>query len=429
MTTHVDSNASGANDGTSWADAYASLGSATGVAAGEEIWIEDGHSETFSAGTTLNFSNGTKAAPVKILCIDSSDDSISTGAVIQTTNSGHKIHVQGICYWYGVTINHERDLHLGNADRNFQVYENCTLYSTFNSANSAVALKIGQELRPGFIRLLGCTINSDANNPPEIYSDAEFCDCGFSSNATTVLSIAGDNNAVVLVSGSDLSLIQNIVSFTDSGTHSRVTVRGCKLHASYAVPAMQNEASVLLERCDTGSITVPPLGLTEYETYQGTIQSSLTRYRTGGADDGEQANAHSWEMATNANAEEVFSPLIGLPMSIWVAGGASITLTVYVASGAILNDDDFWIEIDSPDETASPNQDAETNHYSSRMVPRSTPAALTTDASSTWNGTGVGTKQEVSRTFTPTEAGPVLVRPFLAKPSTTVYVDPKIEVT
>jgi hypothetical protein len=52
------------------------------------------------------------------------------------------------------------------------------------------------------------------------------------------------------------------------------------------------------------------------------------------------------------------------------------TLTCYVASSATLNDDDFWIEVMEPDQVG----------------------------------------------------GPMAVRFCLAKPSTTVYVDPKLEV-
>jgi len=84
-----------------------------------------------------------------------------------------------------------------------------------------------------------------------------------------------------------------------------------------------------------------------------------------------------------------------------------------------------------------------------------TPTALTTDGTSTWNGSGVGTKQKIDHTLSNGQTltvyvasggtlnnddfwievsepdqvgGPVTVRCFLAKPSTTVYVDPRLEV-
>jgi hypothetical protein len=169
------------------------------------------------------------------------------------------------------------------------------------------------------------------------------------------------------------------------------------------------------------------LGLTELNTRLGTAKSTLARYRTGGADDGEQANAHSWEMAATASALEVFYPLVAMPLTVWTIPDASISGATAQGLNA---------------------------HY--RATPTATPAALTTDGTSTWNGTGVGTKQKITHTLSnaatltvyvasggtlnnddfwievsePDQVGgPVTVICYLAKPSTTVYVDARLEIS
>jgi hypothetical protein len=185
---------------------------------------------------------------------------------------------------------------------------------------------------------------------------------------------------------------------------------------------------VLLEGCTDGTISDPELGLTELSTYYGTVKSTLAKYRSGGADDGENVNSYSWEMATNTNALEQFGALESLPITRWV----------------------------DPD-TSPSGATTQGTFTSTRMVLRGTPAALTTDSSSTWNGTGVGTKQKITHTLNNQDGatltvyvasgatlnnddfwievqepdqvgGPITVKCFLANPSTTVYVDPKLEI-
>lgn len=190
---------------------------------------------------------------------------------------------------------------------------------------------------------------------------------------------------------------------------------------------------MLLEACEDGTQTVPSLGLTEILNSYGGIKSDLTRYRTGGADDGEQVNAHSWEMICSANAKELFQWLKSPPMVRWVDGGSSLTFTVYIAGGATLQDDEFWIELSGPDDAGSATSRGHFERSNDTapdvpMTPRDTPSNLSTDGSSTWNGAGVGTKQKISITYTPTIAGPVTVRCSFAKASATVYIDPKLDV-
>jgi hypothetical protein len=61
-----------------------------------------------------------------------------------------------------------------------------------------------------------------------------------------------------------------------------------------------------------------------------------------------------------------------------------------------------------------------------RPDPMATPANLTTDASSTWNGADVTTKQQIDVVYTPDKPGPITARVYVATPSERVRIDPKI---
>ena len=69
----VDSNAIGANNGTSWTDAWTDIESAETVPAGSEVWVASDHSQTVPASTTMQlyFSNSTDVNRVRIISVNS----------------------------------------------------------------------------------------------------------------------------------------------------------------------------------------------------------------------------------------------------------------------------------------------------------------------------------------------------------------------
>jgi len=426
VTIYVDSAAGGANDGTSWTDAYTSFASADGAAAaGEKILVDDGHVESIASATTYNFTNGTDADPVIVVSVDNADDSYSTGAnIANATAGGRHVTIQGVVQMFGITMSSTSSANDFFSNSLNAVYEDCSF--TFGD-KLQVTLSDEQNV------FRNCTISVGRCDFIGQKSVAKFIGCTITtSNASIAFFLAQDGIELDVI-GCDLSGLtaSKLIDGHEGLTGGRHSFRRCELQGALTIdPYTTPEGnSILVESCTSGAITVPELGITQRELYGGRVKSSTSQYRTDGATDGE--SVHSWEMTTDASlAQEVYVAIESPSIARWVDGGSSITVTVFVASGGTLNDDDFWIEMLSPNETASPNQTSQANFYSSRVAnPQATPAALTTDASSNWDGSGVGTKQEISRTFTPTEAGPVSIRCYLAKPLTTVYVDPRIEVT
>jgi hypothetical protein len=167
----------------------------------------------------------------------------------------------------------------------------------------------------------------------------------------------------------------------------------------------------------------------EVQDSRGKVSADTSRYRTGGAKDSERTNPISWDFDTTVGSVRGWPghAFVGPPITAWTDGDASTSHTYRVAfaSDATIQDDELWMELEGPN-------DAATNSLgvikTTRLAPRGTAANYTTDASSSWTGSGVGTKQYMEVSYTPDKPGPVTVRVYMAKASDNIYVDPLIQI-
>lgn len=429
-TIYVDSNAAGANDGTSWTDAYTAIDNAgvTGAAAGSEIRVAHNHSQVAAATITLSFSNATMASPISIISTNSGTDVYQAGADIGATGS-FDVTITGTgVYIYGLTVSDSDQLSITPSADGFLYAEGCSFTS-----DDEMYLSGGTDGRGEFVN---CTITAnESSNLGALRIQVQdhetvFRNCTFNHPNQGILFNLPDNVKVTAEDCDMTAHLTKIATLGSTGGRTQCIVRRCNLKSGWT--SLDNTLSasnswILVESCASGNPSDPVLGLTEYTDVYGTITSDLTAYRTGGADDGEQANAHSWKMVSTANTTELSGALRTPPMAVWANPDASISAAT--AQGLF---------------------------QSSRATPLATPAALTTDSSSTWTGSGLDTFQKIATTigdYTATVyvatdgvtlndddfwvevsapdqvGGPVVVRCFLAKPSTTVYVDPKVEIT
>jgi hypothetical protein len=119
--------------------------------------------------------------------------------------------------------------------------------------------------------------------------------------------------------------------------------------------------------------------------------------------------------------------LVSPPITAWTDGDASTahTYRIAFASDATIQDDELWMELEGPNDAAT---NSKAVFQTDRVAPLTSAANHTTDGSSSWTGSGVGTKQYMEVTYTPDKPGPVTVRIYMAKASDNIYIDPKIQI-
>jgi hypothetical protein len=401
-TYYVDSNATGLNDGSSWTDAWTSITSITAVSAGDTVLVSDAHSETTSS--VLN-PPSTISNPVKIISTSTSSNSYSAGASVAGVSFDGSVIVHGL----SIT---STGVHYFNwASHGSSSYEDCNLtinhICRFASTNA---------------KFLNCTWDQSAGSVKhEFWENTEliFDNC-------EILTRSGGENRFFYARGFKANIVFrccNIGSFTYliesfSGQWVSISIIKCNHNITNLFEVDDQYGVSKVTNSGTGAITNPALG---NSFVSASMESSTvsTVYRNSGASDG--FSDYSLKIVSGSIFYD--SRPINAEINKYVESGSQ-TITVYVAGSSSLNDDDFWIEVESPSEEVSPT--AQGKFRTTKPDPLATPTALTSDTSSAWNGSGVGTKQKVEVAISPTIAGTVTVRCYLAKPSTTVYVDPKI---
>lgn len=423
-TYYVDSNATGLNDGSSWSNAWTSIASVPTGTGGDVILVSNSHSES---GTTNIMAAASVSNPQQVISTNPSTGTYQAGATF--VSGGFNLY-KGIRY-SGITFRCQTgDIKLNVEGGICECYE-CTFEGDSSGAspfyNQGVVVR-GGTYYYGHGRFINCTFDftNDNYNVGAVTANKSFVfiqDCTFINAKSPFFRATTDfthNHKKFEVRNCDLSAATSLVL----GGQQRCDflISNCKISSSvsYLSAAFTEPLAVLdIIDCDDGTISSRH-GLTAREAYQGSLSTVYTEHRTSGANDG--TNDYSWKMVTNSNAKEVTQSLESNLIVREVDSGSQ-TITVYIAGGSSLNDDDFWIEVESPSEEASPT--AQGKFRTTKPDPLATPTALTSDTSN-WTGSGVGTVQKVEVAIAPTIAGTVTVRCYLAKPSTTVYVDPKI---
>lgn len=426
-----------ADDGSTWALAKATLAGALAVAAaGDTIWVSQAHAGSQASSMTLT-SPGTLYNPVRILCGNDAAEpptALATTATITTTGNNN-ITMSGCAIVYGVTFSagngsNGADLQVGggvSGTTQWRFYS-CVLKcaSTGNSPNLVFGSSNGSATE-NLIELHNTNLETSSATGGMLVRDCTFLwQGGAWQGATIPTTMLGTINKpmVVEIRNVDLSVFdsgKNLVDLTTGINYNfgRVDIHNCKLGASVNLSAGTplGNSIIRMNNCDSADTNyryqlATPMGDCYSET--------SVLLASGGMSDG--TTPFSRRIVTNANAS-FWKPFVTDDYILWNDDtGSSKTATIeFISDNITFKNNELWVEIGYLGTSGFP-LGVNTSNKETLIGAGSN---LTTSSVS-WNGTGgfsSPVKQKVELSFTPQEKGPVRMRVFCGKASSTVYVN------
>ncbi len=425
-----------------WAGPHARIANAHTAnwgSAGDDFYVASASAETRSTFASISFT-GTSASPSRTLCVNAAGSvppvsaDLTTGASAENT-SGGGFQIEGTAaYVRGITFKSGT----GSTGGSFNVlnnggwllFDNCALQ--INSTGSGATLSIGSNGNDNSHALFNNTTVAFGATGQSITVNNRFTwknTVSATSGTIPTTLFNSTVNAQINLIGVDLSASgsgKNLFN-VNSGTVGEINLTDCKLGSSVSITTgtvpQQVSRTIRAVNCDSSN--------TNYryhkQDYRGTITHETTIVKASGASDG--TNSFSRKMATTANSK-FYSPLESDWCYYWNdATGSALTVAfATVTDNVTLKDSEAWIEVEGLG-TASFPLGTFSNDAAADVLNAGT--NQTTDVTSTWTTTGLGTpvKQTLSTTITPQLKGLIRARVCLAKATTTMYFDPKMQVS
>ena len=393
-------------------------------AAGDDVYVDDGHSETYGGAITVKGIDSA-TGPLRIYCVDKAADSLSTGALVVSTGA---IFFTYSGYSYGVTYKAVSD--------DFQLTGNSWLLEGDGSttllwmATSGRTTYIGSSTVHSF-KLINGNLRLDyANQKLYLTGGGKFEWIGGSliaASGITNLFASQNSPFLVFIKDVDLTAVgsSNALVSVSPGVFYNAVFERCKLPSSFSPivgtwPRLQI-GKIRLHHCSDANNTYD----FREDSPEGIVVDETTIVRTGGASDG--TTPQSWKMTSGSipdknNHFALESP----PIVGWTSATTEKTFTVecILDSATNLQNDEVWMELEYP----ANGTDGLGAVATDKCAQLGTPADKSASAGETWGDGGLinPNKFKCSVTVTSGKAGPITARVYLAKASTTIYVDPKI---
>jgi hypothetical protein len=406
------------------------------LVAGERCYISSDHSETQSSG---NFGSGNNQTAgwgvIQYLCVNRAGSTppaigdLTTGAAIIFSGANMVLDTQIDVYHYGITFSSTGGtIQIGSAGFKTIYLDNCQLYLNNVTAGS----RIGTGNTSGTLVLNNSTLRFGSASqaigsityPFDLVWMGTPGAIAGATVPTTLFNPGGNSVLQVTCRGVDLSAVTGtLISSNAAGAGLKALLDSCRIASGvtrYALNTTTNTRDVMeLVNCYDGTNII-----SERYTPGGNVFTERTITLTGGATD--DVGTFSHRLVSNANADKFVFPLEGFWLDVEnTLAGSSHTATVEIASSAALNNDEIALLLEYQGTSGSPVASFATSF----VGPVTAPAAVPTSAAA-WNSLpATPVRQHLQVAFTAQQAGRLRGQVRLGRPSTTVYVDPRITVT
>lgn len=433
---YVNSAAAGANNGTSWSDAYTSIAAAlSGSSAGDTIYVSQSHN--FSSASSITYASpGTVGNPVSVIC---ANDGASPPTSLETTGkesvTGSAVILwTGSQIWYGIECvggdgASSSNMTWGSTAAYAQRFSACKF--TQGSTGSNFRWNCGVVTSGGSNALVSfheCTFKANHASTQFIFlAQTRLIECSVDADGTiptTLFNFSYGVSANVYSYGCDWSALgsgKNLVDISADIAH-QVYIQNCKVNASVSLTTGTHSGAggmdVRFSNVDSGATNL----ISRIVASGGIVSTETVIVLSGGMSNG--ATSFSRKLATGSGATPL-EPLSTEWYQYWnTATGSPVNIsTELVTDNVTLTDAECWLEVEYLGDSGSPKSTIGT----SEAALLATPSNLTS-SSATWTTTGLTTptKQKITVAVTPQLAGPIRARVCMAKASTTAYADLKI---
>ncbi len=413
------------------------------VASGDTIFLSSDHAETQSAaalniysassagGPPCNLISVTKTGSVPCVAADITNGASMSATGANNVNINRNLYAQGITFSGGSGSSAGYISFFSDSNQGQVYLKNCSLvinttastcYILMNSVPGSVTLDNTPITFGATGHVIYCNQGVDftwVNTPSAL---------GGSIFPTTLFNV-GTGTRTITCRGVDLSALGSGKTIYAGGGDNltRAVFENCKLNASVTlisgVNSNANDRNVKVDfiNCDSGATGYR----NEWHRQEGDITTETTITRASGASDGVQAV--SWKaISSGSSAISPTLPLEFPPIAVWnTLTGSAHTATIELISSASLNNNDIWVDLEYLGSSGSPLGSG-VNSLPATVL---TTAAACPTSSKTWNSSPASpVKQYLQVSFTAQLAGLVVARVKIAKPATTVYVDPLITI-
>lgn len=432
------SGATGAGNGTSWADAYTTIGAVIAAQGSNptRVFVASDHSEL--SATSIVFPAGGSIVYQLISCdrtsgfpptVEQAGASIgSTSATSLTLQNSY--YSKGVFWKAGDSSTAARNLALDSAASNNVVRivgGGLELKNTGTTSRITFGSSAARNMK-------FCIENAEirfghASQGLQLYNASLTIDDGaLAGAAITEFIKSAAASADVEVIGLDMSTAAASMNLIAGLSYPIGAIRFNKIKAPaswtgglMASPPTHSALRAVAINVDSAS--------TNYRMqavgFNGSMRQETTIVRTGGFTDGTTPVA--WRMETGLQYYPLTS-FESLPMEVWnTTTGTPISVTAHVLTdGVTLKDDEAWIEVSYFDAAGSPLGAVVSDEKSSQLAAGADQAS----SAAAWTTTGITTpvKQQLSVTITPQKAGTIRAVVKVARSSSVVYVCPKVEV-